>query len=159
MRVRNEPTCSVFIPKEVSARTVRLLSTTLTWDTKGETDCFPGGFGPARARLSVDVADHEEDRHEDRDQIRDQRPREHRGDHADVGERGRPHLQAVRLLLAVADDVIAHQAERILGPAVDLTLPLQGLRELRGPELARREAVHALLDDVAGLLHPLDQDA
>ena len=37
---------------------------------------------------------------------------------------GGPHLQPVRLHLAVADHVVAHHAERVLGAHVDLALEI-----------------------------------
>ena len=49
------------------------------------------------------------------------------------------------------DHVVAHQAERVLGAHVDLALGDELLRQLAGAVVARRQLVHALLDDVAGL--------
>src|SRR5205823_14249557 len=70
--------------------------------------------------LLVDVADDEEDRAEDRDEVGHQGAREDRREHADVREARGSHLQSVRLLLAVADHVVALDAERVLGADVDL---------------------------------------
>ena len=71
---------------------------------------------------------------------------------------------AVRILtrygsfFPVADHVVAHHAERVLVADVDLALGnLERLGKPRGPKRPRREPVEALLDDVAALLHPLDE--
>ena len=101
---------------------------------------YPGGAdraarrSPGRPQRSMSP-DHEEERAEDRGQVLDPRPGQQRRQRLHVVERGRAQLEPPRRPLAPGDQVVAVDAERVLGPRVDGALGR--LHRLRQPYVDR----------------------
>src|SRR6185295_10046731 len=115
--------------------------------------CLCTGYGVLL--LAIDFAEHDVDRAQDRDQVGDEVVLADLGHDGEVDEARSPHLAARGDLRAVADDVEAKLAAGILDGRVGLAHRGLDLAQVRRV-LPRRQAVHRLLDDLAGLDHLLD---